>query len=262
MIDFTQYEEISREFLACWTLAAAYVQRLGEKNLSWFKANLYSPVLEHFSFRLGNQLFFVRLEDSEGRLKIPGNLDDLLEISGECGGHPLVMPMKNNGGIWLPLLSGWGLLNAVTREPVNPQKLSTSEKVEMTPWELHDLAVHSVMASLGGKKIFSYTNHPDISPSVWYLGPSGVEWIIVRFRSRLQGRGSLPANWIQVCESSLERGCGNGYFAEVSFAGRDLATGEPLENAPPRRGEDVFISSLSMRPFVYAGRAGALAGAV
>jgi hypothetical protein len=33
---------------------------------------------------------------------------------------------------------GWGLLDAETRNPVDPAALVTDEKIEMTPWEVHD----------------------------------------------------------------------------------------------------------------------------
>ncbi|MDR2352814.1 MAG: hypothetical protein LBF22_06550 [Deltaproteobacteria bacterium] len=240
----------SREFQTCWTLAANYIQRLGDNTLSWFKGNLYAPLFEHFSFRMGNQLFFVRLEDAEGRLNVPGNIDGLFEIAGACNGHPLLMPMKNTGGIWLPIVPGWGLVDAKTKEPVNPKNFLTGERVEYTDWELHDMAVHSVIMSLGTRKIHCFSNHPDLSPSIWYEGESGIEWIIVRWSRYPEADAGPPGNWAEIRESCFARGCGNGYFAVVIFAGKDPLTGKPVENLPLIRGGNIMINYQKFHKFL------------
>jgi hypothetical protein len=242
MPDRMPYDEISREFRALWTCAISYVRRLSEDRLSWFKANLHAPMFEHFSFRMGNQLFFVRLEDSEGRLSMPGALENLFEIAEACQGHPLIMPMRHNGGLWLPTVPGWGLVEAKTRTPVDPKALVTAELIEYSAWELHDMAVHAVALTLGKKKLKSITNHPDISPSIWYEGDSGAEWMIVRFARHPESDASPPGNWAQLCDSCYERGTGNGYFAVVVFAEKDPITGLPAENRPLYRGGNILIN--------------------
>ncbi|MDR2350513.1 MAG: hypothetical protein LBF41_07865 [Deltaproteobacteria bacterium] len=238
----TPASEINREFRALWTCAMGYVRRLSEESLTWFKGNLNGPIFEHFSFRLGNQLFFVRLEDSENRLHVPGTPESLFEISEACDGHPLVMPMRYVGGLWLPTLPGWGLKDARTGEPVNPKNLVTSELIRYTDWELHDMAVHTVALTLGKRKLHTITNHPAISPSIWYDGDSGLEWIMVRYARHPESDAPPPANWAQICESCFERGAGNGYFAVVVFAEKDPRTGLPAENMPLHRGADILIN--------------------
>ena len=206
MTDHILNGEAAPEFQACWALAASYIQRMGERDLSWFKGNLHAPFFEHFSFRLGNQLFFVRLEDVEGRLKVPGSMDGLLEIARACRGRPLLMPMKNIAGIWLPIVPGWGLLDAVTKAQADPRALTGAERRELSAWELQDLAVQSVLRTLGGRRVLSYTNHPEMSPSIWYEGESGTEWIVVRWERGPGGFSRLPVNWTQICELAGERG--------------------------------------------------------
>jgi hypothetical protein len=249
MQDIFHYEGIGREFQACWTLAASYVQRLGDRGLTWFKGSLRAPFYEHFSFRLGNQLFFVRLEDQDGRLKVPGSREGLFEIAHACQGHPLLMPMRNSGGIWLPAYPGWGLLDARTRLPLDPKDLLSPERVGLTHWELHDLAVRAVMVALGPERVRSHSNHPGISPSVWFEGESGLEWAIVRFARGPLGRAPLPSNWAQVCEGASGRGTGDGFFAVAVFQGKDPLSGRPLEDAPLYRGDDILISLRPLRRF-------------
>ena len=48
----------SEEFFRCWQAAGRHIERQVQGPLlSWLKANLTPPFLEHLSFRLGNQLF-------------------------------------------------------------------------------------------------------------------------------------------------------------------------------------------------------------
>jgi hypothetical protein len=249
MLESLPLDEIGKEFQALWTCAVGYIKRLGEGSLTWFKGNLYAPLFEHFSFRLGNQLFFVRLEDLEARLQVPSTLDSLFKIAEACNGRALIMPMRSMGGIWLPTVPGWGLLDAKTRQPVNPKNLVTTDLIELTDWELHDMAVHGVVLSLGGKKLHSYTNHPGISPSIWYEGESGREWIIVRYAKYPELDAPPPGNWEHICESCLERGCGNGFFAVVVFAEKNPFTGLPSENKSLYREGNILIRFQPFRLF-------------
>ena len=61
--------EFSEEFAHCWNAAGSHIQRMaGGELMSWLKATLAPPFLEHLSFRLGNQLFFIRIDDEDGVL--------------------------------------------------------------------------------------------------------------------------------------------------------------------------------------------------
>jgi hypothetical protein len=74
--------EVSEEFAHCWRAAGRQIQKQAQGPLhSWLKANLNPPFLEHLSFRLGNQLFFIRIEDVDGGLKVPGSLNGLLSAA-------------------------------------------------------------------------------------------------------------------------------------------------------------------------------------
>jgi hypothetical protein len=68
------------EFPECWQKAGAHLQSRGQGALSWLRVHLNPPFLEHLSFRLGNQLFFVRIEDAAGRLTVPGSRDGLAAV--------------------------------------------------------------------------------------------------------------------------------------------------------------------------------------
>ena len=80
--------EVSEDFARCWKAAGLQIQNQAQGTLqSWIRANLEPPFLEHLSFRLGNQLFYIQLEDVDGNLMVPGNLEGLLAIADGCAGH-------------------------------------------------------------------------------------------------------------------------------------------------------------------------------
>jgi hypothetical protein len=69
-----ELHEASEEFAQCWQAAARHLQTYAQGGgLNWLKADLNPPFLEHLSFRMGNQLFFIRIDDVDHRLVTPGN---------------------------------------------------------------------------------------------------------------------------------------------------------------------------------------------
>ena len=82
--------EVSEEFARCWQAAGIHIQNQAQGGLhSWLRAHLNPPFLEHLSFRLGNQLFFIQLQDVDDVLEIPGHLGGLLSVADGCQGHAL-----------------------------------------------------------------------------------------------------------------------------------------------------------------------------
>ena len=53
-------------FLDAWFAGAEHLQRKGDGHLMWIRANPYKPFIEHLSFRMGNQMFWVFIEMHEG----------------------------------------------------------------------------------------------------------------------------------------------------------------------------------------------------
>ncbi len=62
-----EMNEISEAFFPCWKAAGIHLSKQVDGGIqSWLRAHPYPPFLEHLSFRLGNQLFFVRVDDVDG----------------------------------------------------------------------------------------------------------------------------------------------------------------------------------------------------
>src|SRR5712664_2312600 len=144
----------SDAFVMCARSAAPHIDnKIGASQLpwrhgpfsAWYKTNFKPPFVEHFSFRLGNQLFFVLVEDVDGRAPWPGTLEGLLRIADGQKGYACIMPMRCRIGErfveWIPETAGWGLLDANTGKSIDPLSLVTTEPIEMTDWEVHDIAV-------------------------------------------------------------------------------------------------------------------------
>lgn len=212
----------SEEFLRCWAAAGRHLHAAGQGAMAWLKAEPRPPFLEHLSFRLGNQLFFVRIEDVEGRLRLPGNPDGALTIARGCQGHACVLPMRQRSGVWSPSMPGWGLVDAETGDRINPPRLVTDELIEITDWELHDLAVQVVRNHLEslGASVMSSTGDPHIHPSLWAVREGRREWVVVRAVRYPTLDAPQPGNMAAIIEHCA-RGSRYGYFASVGVAHAD-----------------------------------------
>ena len=228
--------EMSDEFLICWEAACAHLNKQVDGGLkSWLRAHPYPPFLEHISFRLGNQLFFIRVEDADGNLNGPGNSRGHITAAGLANGRACIMPMKKKffGGGWVPAKPGWGLLDAESKKLVDPVALVTNEEIEMTSWEVHDFAVQVVRDHLAEKgfELMSWQGNPDVDPSIWFVGKTGrPEWVVVRPTKFPAKSAARPAMWNAIAEACSKLST-NGHFASVALASADQQFASPGE--PP-----------------------------
>ena len=237
---------LSDDFIQCWHDAGRHLQQQIEGGPAWIRAHLDQPIMEHLSFRLGNQLFFIRIEDAEGQLKTPGSEEALIKIAEKCNGHACIMPMRFSFGHWIPVEKGWGLLSQKDRTPVNPPDLVTDEKIEMTDWELHDFAIQVVRQNLiqSGESVTAWKSNPELQPSIWLGGDAGLQWVVVQ-AVRYPEEAKIPSNIKDIEAAYKEKGA-RGNFAYVSFANENQQRDTPLKEGekplPVYRGEKVFIS--------------------
>lgn len=220
----------SGEFARIWRAAFAHIKRCDAEvrpvweradtaPLAWMRAHSAPPYLEHLSFYLGNQLFFIRIEDEDGAVPTPGSREMLLRIASGCAGRACVMPMRRTAGEWRTILTGWGLFDIASRCAVCPPSVVTDEEIEVTDWELLDHAVQIVREDLAreGRDILSWQTDPDVDPSLWFEGDNGPEWVMVRAVRAPSYRAELPERWRETA-----RHCTKvskfGNFASVAFS--------------------------------------------
>ena len=242
-----EMQKMSEEFFNCWEAAALYLNSQGrEDTISWIRAHPYPPYTEHLSFRVGNQLFFIRVEDVDGIVEGPGTIEGLFAVAEGNNGHACIMPMrrKDTGDEWIPVSVGWGLIDASTGNPVDPLSLATDEKIEMTPWELHDMAVQVVREYLENKgyQLMSWQGNPEIDPSIWFIGDSKEpEWVVVRVTRYPEAHAEPPENWrdivLKCATISTE-----GHYASVALANSEQTFDSEDEEAIPLwRGATMYI---------------------
>jgi hypothetical protein len=223
-----EMHEASSEFLKCYQAAGLHLNEQVDGGIQfWLKADPTPPWLEHLSFRLGNQLFFVRIEDVDGKLELPGTNYGLESIAANTGGHGCILPMKKKffGGGWEPSHFGWGLVDVTTRLPINPIDFVTDENIVISDWELQDIAVQVVRTQLekGGLQLMSWTGVPSIDPSIWFIGKlKEPVWVVVRAARYPQTETLRPnKDFIdEVIKTSRFAGS-SGYFASVRVASGD-----------------------------------------
>jgi hypothetical protein len=216
-----EMDDVSEDFRLCWAAAGRHLSmQVQGGSLGWLKASLTPPCLEHLSFRIGNQLFYVRIVDTNGRVNGPGNQIGLSRVAEECQGHALLMPMEATEDGWKPVNSGWGLIDPESNLSVNPLNLVTEELIEMTEWELLNFGVQVVRDHILKKlnfKIMSTLADPGVDPSIWFVGPDGPEWVVVRVARYPAPQAAMPNNIEDIAKSCSRTGA-VGHFASVVFA--------------------------------------------
>lgn len=230
--------EISDSFLPCWEAAVSHLNRQVDGGIqSWLRVQPYPPFLEHLSFRLGNQLYFVRVDDVSGKVIGPGNPQGFITAANMANGRACILPMKKKffGGAWVADRSGWGLVDPDTYGLVNPVALITDEKIEMSRWEVQNLAVQIVCEHLEnqGFKLMSTQANPEVDPAIWFIGKSKKpEWVVVRSARFPQMSVYRPGNW-----NAIAAGCAKlsdiGHYASVAIASADQPFRERDEKALP-----------------------------
>lgn len=183
------------EFKVMWQAAGQHIQRQSEPNsLAWLKANTQPPFLEHLSFRIGNQLFFVQVIDEANIVQGPGSLKGLLAVATAANGNACLIPMRKTGQKWAPTVPGWGLVDAKTGTQIEPLSLVSDELIRMTDWELQDFAVQTVLDFLQkeNREVMSSQSNPSVNPSIWFVDEAGPSWIVVKPLRYPQKNGELP----------------------------------------------------------------------
>ncbi len=232
-----EMHEMSDAFLPCWKAAGIHLNKQVEGGIrSWLRAHPYPPFLEHLSFRLGNQLFFVRVEDADGKVQGPGSLRGLAAAAKDTNGHACILPMKKRlfGRAWVADLPGWGLVDAESGKPIDPVALVTDEKIEMTPWEVHDLAVQVVRDHLErqGFQLMSWQGNPGVDPSIWFIGETKrPEWVVVRSAQFPANSAERPSNWAEIAMRCNRLGA-IGHFASVAVVSMNQPFESKGEEAP------------------------------
>lgn len=239
-------DEITEDFEKCWHAARSHLQDQIDEPLGWQKVSLDPPFLEHMSIVMGNQLFFIQLEDVDQQLEIPGKPEGLFLIANGCKGYACVMPMRKSAGEWAAATGGWGLLDARTRKPISPPDLLTDELIEMTDWELQNAAVQIIKEAIENNdhEFISAQSNPEVEPALWFKGPEGSIWFVIRVVRYPEKKADKPnalPTFQELCDRHITGS--TGYFVSVLFTSLaetfDARAEENGNIAPLYRGKKV-----------------------
>ena len=208
----SQYEvapfEMTPEFISAWNAAGAHLNlRVRDTGASWLRADL-PPFREHFSFALGNQLFFIQISDHDAPDNGWMQPSRLAMAVGDANGVGCLMPMRRDGAEWVPVNMSWGLIGHQTGRPLNPFDLVTDEPVEMTAWEIHDVGVQAVREYLrrNGWTIASWQTDLSVDPSIFADKDGRMCGFLVRTSNRGPDPAGRPENAADIAALMRSRG--------------------------------------------------------
>lgn len=227
-------EQMSPDFRQCWQDAGTHLECQAEgQGLSWLRAAPLPVFDEHLSFIFGRQLYFAHVVDEDDPEAGPGTFTRLRRIAEAAGGHACLLPMRRDPetGVRYATRAGWGLVRIDDGRAVDPDTLATPEAViEMTPWEVQDLAVQIVRDALHrqGRRLLAWQGHPDEDPSIWFVDDDGEPaWVVVRPAVYPLTSAVRPTHWDAIVVAG-NRIAARGYFASVEIASgvqRELPVG-------------------------------------
>jgi len=123
-----------------------------------------------------------------------------------------------------PLSEGWNLLALETSLPISPPDLVTDKRIEMSEWELRNMAIQIVRDNVehDGGKVLSFTDIIGVDPQVWFEEKTGKRaWVVVRHYSVLSG--DEAKEFVGLERQHRQLAPFDGYFGAVS-----LASSEPF----------------------------------
>ena len=143
--------EPDANFIECYSVAKKHFEVQSDGGLVWQKGWPVAPFLEHMSFSLGNQKFFIRLYDIDGELKGPPNEGGTIEAAEMFNGIACFIPMQKSRDVWQVVENGWGLYSHADSSPINPTELISDEKILLNDAEFHAKAVSCYLEMLMDK---------------------------------------------------------------------------------------------------------------
>ncbi len=255
----------SADFMECWKAAGDHLNRQLEpylkmntddvKHCVHLRAHPFPPYMEHLSFRIGNQNFYIRIEDADQQCEFPGHRNGLTAVAEGNGGWPCILPMVRRGphGQWKAQLPGWGLMQSKNRESIDPPSVVTDELIQMTDWEIYNLGIETVSGYLhdNNYEIMGCNDNPLVNPSIWFIGKSEtLEWVVVSTAKFPEIRASQPKN-VKEMVRNLYTMSKIGYFASVGVANASQGDNPNDDIVPLWRGQQMKFRYDGLEPLMF-----------
>ena len=220
-----EFETASEDFVPCWRAAGVHLSEMNDLGRKRFiRASLMPIVLEHLSFALGNQIFFVHVCDVNEKVQSPSSVKGCIYAAELGNGVPCILEMQiNHSGEWTPANDGWGLKHAETNELINLQDYMTNDDVEITDWEVADIANLRVVKEIeqSGGTILSTNADPNVHPSIFFVDEDEKSNFVVVVTARYPHEPELEDGLIEKIKEGVSGFATSGFIAEVTLVSAD-----------------------------------------
>jgi hypothetical protein len=241
-------------FTSAWETAAEYLQtQRAPGTFQWARNYRFSPLVEHLSFWLGNQFFFVFIELPEELPFAGETAENFLQTAAKAKATPCLFPMLRQGECWVVRESGWGLIDARSGAVIDPPAMVTQEPIEMSDYECQALAVTMVVDKLRleGKEILSCHPYPETEPSLFFKDGEGFAWVAVNTGIYPNWPHDPPKHLIFLARSLAMADWPRGFYAPVGLSSQmqDMGAEEshPLWRVPGLKGGVGDLQELPQR---------------
>ena len=220
-----EFETASEDFVLCWQAAGVHLSEMNDLGRKRFiRASLTPIVLEHLSFVLGNQIFFIHVCDVNEEVQPPSPVKGCIYAAELGNGVPCILEMqKDENNDWVPANEGWGLKHAETNELINLQDYMTNEEVEITDWEVADVANLRVVKEIeeSGGTILSTNSDPNVHPSIFFVDQDEIPKFVIVVTARYPNEPELDEDLIEKIKEGVSGFATSGYIAEVTLVSAD-----------------------------------------
>jgi len=224
-----QVEHASEEFAECWISACRHlagISGFGEKQ--FIRLSLTPILLDHLSFIMGNQLFFVHVNDSAARVEAPSTIEACIHAAELGNGVPCKLTMKRSSdGLWEPVDSDWGLRHAISDRVVRPQEFFTNEDIEISDWEVLDIANRRIIGEIerSNGTVLSFNSDPNVNPSIYFIDEHEAPHFVIVSVARYPFEPRLDQSKIDEVKSGVAGFSTSGFHAQVTI----VAQGDPFD---------------------------------
>lgn len=246
----------SQAFIEAWSFAGRDLSAQGQGSLHWIRDHLYPPLVDHLSFRIGNQVFCVLINvTSDGGRSVGRGEEE--RLSAFCALHRLNACRydlrRAQGGALEKVGIDWNLVTLPGDAPINPIDLVTAEPILMSAWEIHDFGVQIVRRQLEECKVTSFQTMVDLDPSVWFEQEGMLNWCVVRTVTYPALVAARPVN-VEAIAKSCRPLSPRGYFASVALASIDDPYLGADRSLPLYRGHGVNARFTGLEPLTADAR--------
>jgi hypothetical protein len=242
----------SPAFVEAWRFAGRDLSAQGQGALNWVRDHLHPPLTDHLSFRIGNQIFCILInETGSGPCSVSRAEEDRLVAF--CERHRLIACRydlrRAPDGLHAKEGAGWNLVGLPGGCPINPVALVSDERILMSAWEIHDFGLQIVRRHLADNNcvVTSYQNMLDLDPGVWFEKEGHLHWCMVRTVTYPETAAARPAN-VAIIADSCRKLSPRGYFASVTLASIDDPFLGAQHALPLHRGHGVNARFTGLEP--------------